>query len=652
MSFNGKRADMKFYKSILSSIPGPGPISSILLNNRALNGKSKQLIDLKQDINFFRELKLTAHYANLIYCPADGIPPANPNSRLEVGMDLEEFSRTLIVYFKGPELTKDQWATRSTQLVPYEIEQIRPNQLVLVEKEWQNDFLAVHGLVFSAILNGLIARLNAQLPAQRIFFVGHAIGGAYATIAGLTWRIESLLMDSLRKYPQIKFSALKISTITFGAPRMGNVVFARLVNQLLKVQRITYFNDYVPHFPPHEVGNILLEHFETEYWILPSSCECLTEENNGEYSFYECRGFDYGEKNWKHHEFYPKLLYPEGDMIMSGENEECNAGQSIDNVPGDFIHKGPYFGRTNQLPGHPPKQILTDLSIGYLARMGRHASYANLGYCVVNNGIEHLIANDLIVANVVRDLSSRDIIVYFKGDLWTKAQLATRRNSLVPFIVDRLRLNPSLQIDRLWFDEVLSIKDKMFNKIRQFILEENPAIVYFIGHGVGGAYAVISALLWKIETDFDYPKGFYSSSGYQVVTFGQPRIGNTRLAQLINEKLIVNRITHTNDFLPHYPPRKYFVHFLSHHETELWLGETSCECSQDVPQIDGLNLFLCKGYNWERDELSMDNLYPSRVSFGENEECNAGQIISDEDEVPHMGPYFGVTMNDCSNFSI
>ncbi|KAG9293169.1 hypothetical protein G9A89_010506 [Geosiphon pyriformis] len=337
----------EFYKSILSSIPGPGPISSILLNNRALNGKSKQLIDLKQDINFFRELKLTAHYANLIYCPADGIPPANPNSRLEVGMDLEEFSRTLIVYFKGPELTKNQWATRSTQLIPYQIEDIQSNQLILVEKDWQTEYSAVHPLVFSTIINALIVRLNGQSPIQRIFFVGHAIGGAYATIAGLTWRIESFLMDSLHNYPQIQFSALKISAITFGAPRVGNVVFARLVNQLLKVQRITYFNDHVPHFPPHEVGNNLLEHFETEYWILPSSCECLTEDNNGEYSFYECRGFDYGEKNWKYHdELFPKITFPNGEMIMSGENEECNAAQSIDNVTGDFIHKGPYFGVT------------------------------------------------------------------------------------------------------------------------------------------------------------------------------------------------------------------------------------------------------------------------------------------------------------------
>ncbi|KAG9295555.1 hypothetical protein G9A89_000084, partial [Geosiphon pyriformis] len=47
-------------------------------------------------------------------------------------------------------------------------------------------------------------------------------------------------------------SLLHISAITFGTPRVGNRIFARMVNQLLNTARITYFNDHVPHFPPRE----------------------------------------------------------------------------------------------------------------------------------------------------------------------------------------------------------------------------------------------------------------------------------------------------------------------------------------------------------------------------------------------------------------
>ncbi|KAG9297451.1 hypothetical protein G9A89_020852 [Geosiphon pyriformis] len=275
-------------------IPGAGPdfYPSTLLNTRAVNGKSKGLIDLKQDIAFYRELKVMAYFSNHIYCMKnEQLGKKVPSGRL-----------------KGPELTKFQWATRGNQLTAYKVEGIKSHNLILVEKDWQDDFLAVRESLFGTIMDGLVLSLKHKWPIQFILFVGHAIGGAYATLAGLSWKIELSLMDGFGKIPTFRFSDFKISTTTFGAPRVGNAVFARL----------------------------------REYWILPRSCECSTEENNGQYSLYECKGFDYASQDWKYYEVSPESLFPDG--IMSGENEECNAGQSIDNVPGDYIHKGPYFG--------------------------------------------------------------------------------------------------------------------------------------------------------------------------------------------------------------------------------------------------------------------------------------------------------------------
>ncbi|KAG9305063.1 hypothetical protein G9A89_007703 [Geosiphon pyriformis] len=204
-------------------------------------------------------------------------------------------------------------------------------------------WISIQSIDFGRERLALLRGLSNKSPIENILFVGHSIGGAYATIAGLTWTLETSLIDRRNEFPLIKFSTVKISAITFGAPRVGNRIFARVVNQLLKVKRITYFNDHVPHFPPREVGNNLLEHFETEYWILP--CECSPGKNDENYLFYECKGFEYPKKSQKYDDQLTfKLLFPYGDSVTSGENENCNAGQSINDVTGNFIHKGPYFG--------------------------------------------------------------------------------------------------------------------------------------------------------------------------------------------------------------------------------------------------------------------------------------------------------------------
>ncbi|KAG9293174.1 hypothetical protein G9A89_010511 [Geosiphon pyriformis] len=247
----------------------------------------------------------------------------------------------------GPELTKNQWETRNTQLTTLKPAGKKLNSLILVDEYWQNNFLRERESLFKRLSPVLD---DNRFSIYKIHFVGHSIGGAYAIIAALSWVFVPYY--AIPDYP------LAISAITFGAPRVGNRIFARMVNQILNVERITYFNDHVPHFPRRGVGNHLWEHSEIEYWI--SSCNCSTEENNGEYSLYECIGYRY--PNVMH--FYRGQLSYEKlfqNTVMSGENENCNAGQSIDNVPGNFIHKGPYFGIT--MNDCSPNNIQLNLSM-------------------------------------------------------------------------------------------------------------------------------------------------------------------------------------------------------------------------------------------------------------------------------------------------
>ena len=70
--------------------------------------------------------------------------------------------------------------------------------------------------------------------------------------------------------------------------------------------------------------------------------------------------------------------------------------------------------------------------------------------------------------------------------------------------------------------------------------------VYVTGHGLGGAFAIISAL------DIND----YLNQGVDVVyTFGQPRVGNDAFAAYYANKLPNTfRVINNADIVPHLPP--------------------------------------------------------------------------------------------------
>ncbi|KAF8392549.1 hypothetical protein HHK36_022894 [Tetracentron sinense] len=85
------------------------------------------------------------------------------------------------------------------------------------------------------------------------------------------------------------------------------------------------------------------------------------------------------------------------------------------------------------------------------------------------------------------------------------------------------------------------------------------------GHSMGGAMASFCALDLKVN---------HESQNVQVMTFGQPRIGNAAFASYFS-RLVPNtiRITNEHDIVPHLPPYyPYFSQKTYHHfPREVWL---------------------------------------------------------------------------------
>ncbi|CAJ2658587.1 unnamed protein product [Trifolium pratense] len=89
--------------------------------------------------------------------------------------------------------------------------------------------------------------------------------------------------------------------------------------------------------------------------------------------------------------------------------------------------------------------------------------------------------------------------------------------------------------------------------------------IIVIGHSMGGAMAAFCALDLTVNKQ---------ENKVQVMTFGQPRIGNGVFASLYSE-LIPNtiRVTHDHDMVPHLPPYYYYLpqKTYQHYPREVWL---------------------------------------------------------------------------------
>jgi len=88
-------------------------------------------------------------------------------------------------------------------------------------------------------------------PKCSVFFVGHSLGGAVATLAA----VEALRHGNLTS---------NIHLYTYGSPRVGNHAFYTYVANLgIPSLRVVNDDDIVPHVPPQTFD---FRHVEQEYW--------------------------------------------------------------------------------------------------------------------------------------------------------------------------------------------------------------------------------------------------------------------------------------------------------------------------------------------------------------------------------------------------
>ncbi|XP_024310813.1 lipase isoform X3 [Brachypodium distachyon] len=126
-------------------------------------------------------------------------------------------------------------------------------------------------------------------------------------------------------------------------------------------------------------------------------------------------------------------------------------------------------------------------------------------------------------------------------------------------------------------------------------------IIAFRGTQEHSASNWIEDLFWK-QLDVTYP-GMpdamvkYGSHAVELITFGQPRVGNPAFAAYFSEQVPRTiRVTHENDIVPHLPPYFYYLGQWTYHHfaREVWLhetvvgnvvtkNETVCDCTGEDP---------------------------------------------------------------------
>ncbi|KAG9289567.1 hypothetical protein G9A89_002340 [Geosiphon pyriformis] len=293
------------------------------------------------------------------------------------------------------------------------------------------------------------------------------------------------------------------------------------------------------------------------------------------------------------------------------------------------------------------KRSLLPISNEYLKMLVRTSGWANKAYCSSNNAVGRFVSGGKVIADVFIDPSTDAIVAYFGGKTLTNQQWKDRKPQLIPYEIRIPSYESQIMVEKIWFEEVEAMKHALFQKI-QFLIDskgfQNERVsIFFTGHGIGGAYAVLAGLSFEHELMNKYRPIGSEDSIFEVfaVTFGQPRIGNEYFAHYVNLFLDVSRITHSNDYVPHYPwnLRSQENLIMIHHEQEHWISYPRCDCIlDDYSLFAGLVVFICDGFS--HDEQTV----------GENLECNIGQTETPESEVAHFGPYFGVKMGDCRSY--
>ncbi|KAG9297515.1 hypothetical protein G9A89_001455 [Geosiphon pyriformis] len=227
----------------------------------------------------------------------------------------------------------------------------------------------------------------------------------------------------------------------------------------------------------------------------------------------------------------------------------------------------------------------------------------------------------------------------------TKSQMEKIKFTLGNFFPD-MGVKSNLRIDSNWWnswpeDCLTSVNDKIeasINTLKNGTEANKPIHVFLTGHGIGGFYAQIYGIYLTLYTRYD------EKIAITIITFGSPRPRDVQLEAEFQQKLEGNlrvyRITHSNDYFPHFPKKSRDDKPYMYRGTEYWIPDRNCNCEDpDASRLLGEGydiIYECPGFS-RRDKKKYD----------ENQGCNLG--TDGEGIRAHYGPYFGVTFGNCEN---
>ncbi|KAG9300068.1 hypothetical protein G9A89_018345 [Geosiphon pyriformis] len=262
-----------------------------------------------KDLFKLKLLAEMAYYAHQTYCllPESGfvekdiyawVTPSYESIQIKNG-----FQRAIIIQIKGRDLTYDRmrhWDYSGTnKIVKFGGFGIHYNLKV----PWES-YERYKRKLKDKVLNLLKKYLDNK--NYTFLFTGHGEGGALAIYAAIDfWLITSKM-----------FKKHKIEVTTFGAPRIGDAAFVRLISFPIQINRVTFGNDFVPLFLEKN-----FRHPNTEYWIPYDNCDCQDSEFGSYPLIYNCH------------------------MKVQTEHPKCNKkfrGEILINR--SIVRQGPYFG--------------------------------------------------------------------------------------------------------------------------------------------------------------------------------------------------------------------------------------------------------------------------------------------------------------------
>ncbi|KAG9286560.1 hypothetical protein G9A89_014726 [Geosiphon pyriformis] len=298
-----------------------------------------------------------------------------------------------------------------------------------------------------------------------------------------------------------------------------------------------------------------------------------------------------------------------------------------------------YWKRTQNSLGPIKKEVKTEkirvFNKTAILFMRRMAEIANFAYCGSLNRIGRVVGDNEVIADFwVNKIDGIRFVAYFRGPNLSKEQWRQRSIYMAPIEVDPLWRENSM-VDATWLKHtkmMIPLFIEKFNKLRI-----KPNKISFVGHGIGGAYAMLTALYFRnlILNGTLKSNGDISIYKINIITFGAPRVGNLAFVNQVKRSFHVRnlfRITHFNDWVSRdFMSKRQFLH----HELEYWLDyeKDDCGCPSEK-QI----LFQCFGRN-------------SRQEVDENEGCNLGTVDSEEGNYIvnlNLGPYFGIKFGICT----